>query len=182
MILWQLQQEFLEVALRDKMKYLRNAKPRRKATKSSEEAPTLTKKPRPHYPTHQQDVATHHQPAIEPPVGENNASHMRHLKMLQLEERKVSPDRNVISDLMKRTFHYRRLEIIEEPKMVQQLIKVHPSLKRCNQVCTYRVYIIHVLFYALTKPHTSEGINLHDYHDTLFIHNFTITKSTFEFT
>ena len=98
---------------------------------------------RPHYPTHQRDVATHHQPAIEPPVGEDNASHMRHLKMLQLEERKVSPDRNVISDLMKRTFHYRRLEIIEEPKMVQQLTKVYPSLKRCNQVCMWRILFMY---------------------------------------
>jgi len=104
------------------------------------------KKPRPHYPTHQQDVTTHHQPAIQPPVGEDNASHMRHIKVLQMEERKVSPDKNVISDLMKRTFHYGRQEIIEEPKMVQQLIKVYPSLKRSNQVCTHRAYIIHALF------------------------------------
>ena len=41
------------------------------------------------------------------PAAEDEASHLKHVKKLQLEERKVSPDRNVVADLMNRTFHLR---------------------------------------------------------------------------
>lgn len=87
--------EFLEVALRDKMKYLRNVKPRRK-TKDSKEVPSAQKKPRAHYPQAQSVPAT-----LQPVAGEDKASHLRHVKMLQMEERKVSPDKNAITELMK---------------------------------------------------------------------------------
>ena len=84
------------------MKYLRNAKPRRKITKDSEEeAPTAHKKPREHYPLQPQNMST----AIQPPAGEDKASHVRHVKMLQIEERKVSPDKNIVTDLMKRSYN-----------------------------------------------------------------------------
>ena len=43
--------------------------------------------------------------AIQPPAGEDKASHVRHVKMLQIEERKVSPDKNIVTDLMKRSYN-----------------------------------------------------------------------------
>lgn len=106
------------------MKYLRNSKPR---TKNDSQTPPVQKKPRAHYPS--QSMAH-----LVIPLGEDEASHSRHIKMLQLEERKVSPDKNVVADLMKRTFHFRRSEILEQPQLVQELIKTYPSLKRCDQV------------------------------------------------
>ena len=113
------------------MKYLRNVKPRHK-TKDSEEVPSAQKKPRAHYPQAQSVPAT-----LQPVAGEDKASHLRHVKMLLIEERKVSPDKNAITELMKRTFFYKRSEIVEEPQLVKDLVKTYPSLKRYEQVhCT----------------------------------------------
>ena len=52
--------------------------------------------------------------------------------MLQMEERKVSPDKNAITGLMKQIFFYRS-EIIEEPQLVKDVVKTYPSLKRYDQ-------------------------------------------------
>ena len=78
-------------------------------------------------------------------TGEDKNSHDRHVKLMQLEERKVSPDLNILADLMKRTFSIRRTEIIDEPQPVYQLLKVYPSLRRYNQVIQLS-YICLVIF------------------------------------
>ena len=117
------------------MKYLRNVKPRTSKVKHDNSADNKTspvkKKPRVHYPS---IVPTAH---AVPPVGEDKASHTRHVKILQLEERKMAPDKNVVADLMIKTFHFRRCEILEEPQPVQELLKMYPSMKRYNQVCNF---------------------------------------------
>ena len=123
-------------ALKDKMKYLRNAKPRpRKKPRSeisgdedtSDEPPA--KKERKQYIQYPRSPAA---PLIL--SGEDKGSHSRHTKMLQLEEHKVSPDTKVVSDLMRRTYAFRRQEILEQPQPIQHLLQRYPSLKRAEQV------------------------------------------------
>lgn len=123
------------------MKYLRNTKPRKTPIKDGEEAPIAHKKPKAQLP-----AAIHLPAANEPPAGEDKASHTRHIKMLQMEERKLSPDKNIVADLMKRSFYYRRIEICEEPQLVQQLLKIYPSLKRCDQVHTCILQAVPISF------------------------------------
>lgn len=46
----------------------------------------------------------------------------------------MSPNKQVIADLMIRTFPFRRKEILEEPSSMDQLLKKFPSLKRTEQI------------------------------------------------
>ena len=122
-------QGYLVEALKDKMKYLRNSKPRIKSENSNEMSEPPAKKIKkeftqiPHIPA-----------APHIPKGEDEASYLRHLKVLQQEEKKMSPNKQVIADLMTRTFPFRRKEILEEPSSMDQLLKKFPSLKRTEQV------------------------------------------------
>ena len=88
------------------MKYLRNAKPRDKTAESG----PAKKQFKGTYPSVQSVNITDMQA-----TGEDKSSHDRHIKLLLMEERKVSPDMNIVADLMKRTFAIRRAGIIEEP-------------------------------------------------------------------
>ena len=126
--------------LRDKMKYLRNAKPRGIKREAADEykvtehesegsGPPNKKQYKGKYPSAESMIIT----SMEA-TGEDKNSHDRHVKLMQLEERKVSPDLNILADLMKRTFSIRRTEIIDEPQPVHQLLKAYPSLRRSNQV------------------------------------------------
>lgn len=121
-------------------KYLRNNKPRSTSsgtgsvkleTKSEngemEEPPA--KKKRIDHPQYPKSPAA---PVI--PAGEDQASHRRHLKILQLEENKVTPNKRTVADLMARTYPFRRQEILEQPQLLEQLLKTYPSLKRPEQV------------------------------------------------
>ena len=69
------------------------------------------------------------------PCGEDKVSHDRHVKILHLEERKVAPNLKVISYLMRKTYPFRRKEILEHPKPIEELLETYPALKRCEQVC-----------------------------------------------
>lgn len=117
------------------MKYIRNAQPRgvkREAT-SANDVPNDAqgKKPKqfkPQFPA--QSTANR----IQPPSGEDRASHDRHVKFLQSEEKKISPNAAVCKDLMKRSFNIRREDILNNPKPVSELLKIYPSLKRGDQV------------------------------------------------
>lgn len=122
-------------ALKDKMKYLRNAKPRKVGVPAgtyngneneAEEPPAKKRKEFEQFPK---------SPAapIIPP-GEDMASHLRHVKVLQQEEKKISPNKRIIFDLMARTYPYRRKEILEQPQPIRQLFKMYPPLKRSEQV------------------------------------------------
>lgn len=73
-------------------------------------------------------------PAIPP--GENEASCTQHIKLLQLENQKPSPDKHAVATLMSSTFAFRRREIIEQPKPIPQILKTYPSLKNVEQVCS----------------------------------------------
>ena len=121
--------------MRDKMKNICNVKPRHKKVlenNSQEEKPLPVKKQKlKHFPNFPEA------PAIPP--GEDEASCARHIKLLQLEHQKPSPDKHVVATLMSRTFAFRRREIIEQPKPIPQILKTYPSLKKAEQVriCCY---------------------------------------------
>ena len=117
------------------MKYLRNAKPRirvKHELTTDDDSLPAKKKPalKPQYPSQ------YPSPEQCGPPTEDEASHLMHVKKLLLEERRVSPDKNTVGDLMRRTFHFRRCEILKQPQLVQELLKIYPSLKRCDQVRT----------------------------------------------
>ena len=121
--------------LRDKMKYLRGYKPKGGTKRAVEHEPDLESPPKRQYkgiyPSTESMVITEmHTQA----TGEDNNSHDRHVKLLQMEERKVSPDMNIVADLMKRTFLIRRTGIMDEPQPVYQLLKVYPFLRKYDQV------------------------------------------------
>ncbi len=97
--------------------------------KSDTEEEPLAKKPRKLFQQFPRSPAA---PGIPP--GEDKASYLRHLKMLQHEERKVSPDKRVISDIMRRTYPFRRQDILEQPQPIEKLLQTYPSLKRSEQV------------------------------------------------
>ena len=97
--------------------------------KGDAEHEPLTNKPREQFKQYPRTTAG---PLLPP--GEDKASCLRHLKVLQREERKVSSDSRIISELMKRTYPYRRQEILEQPQLIQNLLQVYPSLKRSEQV------------------------------------------------
>jgi len=116
----------------DKMKNLRNTKPRGASKRPSDvdhSAMHVAKKPRIEF---KQFPKVLEAPVV--PVGEDEHSYKRHLQVLKHEQGKVSPDRNVINSLMTKTFAIRRQRILNEHQPVKQLLKDYPSLKRCDQV------------------------------------------------
>ena len=131
-------QEYLIVALRDRLKYLRNyrgkdgAATKREADDSTsgeaEATPCkkkkvgfLTSKPRP--------------PALTASVlGEDKASFKIHMSSLKKEHARITPRPHVMADLMKKTFHVRRQEIMTSPTTVTNLLKAYPSLKKYDIV------------------------------------------------
>ena len=142
---------YLTEALKDKIKYLRNAKlrPMKRPPSDTDEVgatgaewkrddgeeESLVKKPRKEFKQYLQSPAA----PLFPP-GEDRASCRRHLKMLQQEERKV---KKVISELMRRTYPFRRQETLEQPQLVVDLLQAYPSLKRSEQVQSRLLITIH---------------------------------------
>lgn len=122
--------------MRDKIKNIRNSKPRSMKSKSHMESLTPTaKKPRtspclPRFPV---------PPTL--PKSEDEASYARHIKRLQLEGKKLLPDKHVITTLMDVTYPLRRQEILEKSKRIIEMLKVYPPLKNikhCMQcACTF---------------------------------------------
>ena len=121
-------------AMKDKMKNIRNVKPRHKKAHENEESSIPTKKQKRSMPFPRYSVA----PTIPP--SEDEASCVRHTKFLQLEYQKVSPDKHTINTLMDRTYPFRRQEILECPKPIQQILKVYPPLKKIDQVAILHIH------------------------------------------
>lgn len=65
---------------------------------------------------------------------DNSAAYGRNLKMLQEEEKKPTPDKEVVMDLMKKTFFIRRQNILKIKTPVASLLKMFPSLRNEIQV------------------------------------------------
>ena len=122
-------QGYLVTALEGRLKYKRNYKGRPKPKQENEEGKT-SKKPALHYP--KAAVAVHTGPE------DDNAAVLRHIKVMQAEYKKIHPNQQVISrgihplhntstkiqvitELMKRTFNYRRAGIVEGMPMPEIL-------------------------------------------------------------
>ena len=114
---------YLVEAMRDKMKNIRNVKPRTKRPPNAESPPTKQQKI--------QYLRCPVQPKILP--SEDLASCQRHVKMLQLESQKPSPDKHTIRNLMDLTYRLRRQEI-EKGMEITAILKVYPPLKKIDQV------------------------------------------------
>lgn len=111
---------YLVEAMRDKMKNIRNVKPRNKRSPNAESPPTKQQKTQylPRRPV---------QPKIPP--SEDIASCQKHVKVLQLESQKPSPDKQTIRNLMDLTYPLRRQEIYEGME-IATILKVYPPLKK----------------------------------------------------
>lgn len=73
-------------------------------------------------------------------VGEDEASHDRHVKILALECKKSKPNKHALGELMNRTFPIRRQRIMSSQESMESLLKTYPPLQQYNQVflVTYR--------------------------------------------
>ncbi len=123
------------------MKYIRNAKPRptKRGRDESKDMTTEGLNEREEEPPTKKTQKEFKQFPRSPaapliPPGEDKPSHLRHLKKLQREESKVTSDKRIISDLMTRTYPFRRQEILEKPQPIGQLAKTYPSIRRSEQV------------------------------------------------
>ena len=67
-------------------------------------------------------------------------THERNLMLLQEEEEKLHPNREVVMDIMKKTFYVRRQNILKASTSVSNLLKIYPSLRNYDQVSAYVNY------------------------------------------
>lgn len=69
------------------------------------------------------------------PIGEDEASQQRHLRMLKNEMKKVNPNKGITRELMKKTFPTRRRAIVDATGfMVKELLVSYPALKFPDEV------------------------------------------------
>jgi len=122
------------------MKYIRNVKPRHKRP-PTDAVPTPPAKRRPKE-NYTKKYALF--PVIPP--GEDEAAYLRHIKKLQLEYQKASPDKHVAAVLMSRTYPFRRKKILEEENAVSEILKLYPPLKKSEEVLCVTL-IIHLPSY-----------------------------------
>ena len=71
------------------------------------------------------------------PVGEDDASQLRHSKLLKSELKKVNPNKRTVRELMKRTFPLRREEIVEGMGSVQDVLSSYAALKYPEEVSSF---------------------------------------------
>lgn len=124
--------------MRDKMKYIRNVKPRHKRPSIDAAPAPPSKRPKENYSKKYSLF-----PVIPP--GEDEAASLRHIKKLQLEYQKTSPDKHVVAMLMSRTYPFRRKKILEEQNALSQILKVYPPLKKSEEVGNFIWYITYLL-------------------------------------
>ena len=113
--------------MRDKMKNIRNVKPRHKR-------PSIDSTPTPPSKWSKQNHFKKYSLLPVIPPGEDEAACLRHIKKLQLEYQKITPDRHVVAALMNRTYPFRRKQILEEQNALPQILKDYPPLKKSEEV------------------------------------------------
>lgn len=120
-------QGWLQEALRERLKYFRRDKtPGRPGSERKGIVPT---KPPKHQMPHITAV-----PCIMDSIGEDEASHERHKKILSLEWKKSKPNKHAVSELMRRTFTARRERILSSPVPMESLLSTYPPLKQYKEV------------------------------------------------
>ena len=118
--------------MRERMAYKRKPDGCKRGRKS--DVPYKVKKP--------QMPAT--SPAPIPGIGEDEASHMRHVTLLKAECKKNNLNKHACRELMQRTFAFRRQELLEKPISVNQLMSIYPALKYPIEV-SHKVYMFNYL-------------------------------------
>ena len=113
------------------MKYIRNVKPRHKRPPVDVVPAPSAKRPKENF-TKKYSLF----PMIPP--GEDEAASLRHIKKLQLEYQKTSPDKHVAAVLMRRTYPFRRKKILEEQTALSQILKLYPPLKKSEEVGKFK--------------------------------------------
>ena len=68
------------------------------------------------------------------PVGEDEASQLRHEKVLKVEMKKVNPNKQTVRELMRRSFFLRREKIVAGLGSVQDVLAFYPALKYPEEV------------------------------------------------
>ena len=119
--------EYITKLLKDKLIYLRSIKTRKRNQSQS----TGRKYSFPVY--------CPNPPALPRSPGHDNslAMYARNVKALQEEEAKPSPNKEVVMDLMKKTFFIRRNNAVKASTPVVTVLKIFPSLKNYSQVSVY---------------------------------------------
>ena len=83
------------------------------------------------------------------------------MKFLQLEYQKASPDKHIINSLMDRAYPFRRKEILQQPKPIQQILKDYPPLKIRAGSCMYvHAYSYHTVCIRYTYVATYNTYSL----------------------
>ncbi len=116
-------QEYIVPALQDKMKYLRNYNGNKVEQTKGEKSAKWEAKPS--YPK---------APPLASSIIIDESAVERHMKLLQKEEKKVSPSKHIISELMDKTFNHRRRDLLEGVLPVSKIISIYPALSRSHHV------------------------------------------------
>ena len=69
-----------------------------------------------------------------PGVGEDEASHNRHVTLLKAECKKANPNKHAYRELMEQTFSFRRQALLQNLMSVDQLMSTYPALKYLDEV------------------------------------------------
>ena len=81
------------------------------------------------------------QPVVPP--GEDTISFERHNKVLQAEFKKTNRKAEVVSDLLDRTFAFRRQDILANTYDLKVLFEKYPFLQECEQVLSLKECLGH---------------------------------------
>ena len=73
-------------------------------------------------------------PAPIPGIGEDKASHDRHVTLLKAECKEVNPNKHSYRELMKRTFSFHRQALLQKPMSVDQVMSTYPAMKYPDEV------------------------------------------------
>ena len=76
-------------------------------------------------------------PMLHASCNNDPSTHRSNVMLLQEEEEKLNPNREVVMDLMRKTFFIRRQSIVKAPASVTKLLKIYPSLRNYDQVSEF---------------------------------------------
>ena len=99
-------------------------------------------------------------------AGEDKVSYERHTKQLQVEFMKTKQNPQVVAELMKKTFPFRRAEILEQPSDLAKLFEKFPFLQEVDHVsyavhlCTDIVVMSFTFFTACSGVRSDVGLRM----------------------
>ena len=111
------------MALKERMAYKRKPDDAKRGKKS--DGPYKVKRPQ---------MPTASSVPIMTGVGEDEASHKRHVSLMKAEFRKSNPNKYACRELMKRTFSFRRQELLQKQTLVSQMLSTYPALQYPDEV------------------------------------------------